>query len=245
MLAKAREQQSSFLRSVPFVLVEDGNWPNSGFVQVSLDELTHPLPLTTVYQRIHLYQATTYTYFQLIFGNRYPVALLDEEKILSVGKEITAVGICRTNKGALEIRSCPELPCYLSDKTKDGIEEDLAIDTRILFWSGIVLGTLSIGILSYALARNWWRWKDWRQRRRQTQELRNEIHIQSSGDEEGDIPDGQLCVICLMRQRRSAFFPCGHLVCCPQCALSVELESSPKCPVCRQSVCSSSRIYFY
>lgn len=30
---------------------------------------------------------------------------------------------------------------------------DIAIDTRTLFWSGIVLGTLSIGILGYAVVR--------------------------------------------------------------------------------------------
>jgi len=30
---------------------------------------------------------------------------------------------------------------------------DLAIDSRVLFWSGIVLGTLSIGILGYAVVR--------------------------------------------------------------------------------------------
>ena len=41
---------------------------------------------------------------------------------------------------------------------------DLAIDSWVLFWSGIVPGTLSIGILGYAVVRNWWRWKEWRQR---------------------------------------------------------------------------------
>lgn len=96
----------------------------------------------------------------------------------------------------------------------------------------------------WPLFRNWWRWKEWRQTRRQTQEIQNEVRMQSSNDEEsGDVPDGQLCVICLMRQRRCAFVPCGHLVCCPQCAISVELDSSPKCPVCRQSIRSSIRIY--
>jgi len=38
---------------------------------------------------------------------------LDEEKILPVGKEITAIGICRTREGTLEIRSSAELPCFL------------------------------------------------------------------------------------------------------------------------------------
>lgn len=62
-------------------------------------------------------------------------------------------------------------------------------------------------------------------------------------EENGDIPDGELCVICLMRRRRSAFIPCGHLVCCQSCALSVERDLSPKCPVCRQAIRNSVRIY--
>jgi len=52
-----KEQRSSSLRSVPFVLVEDGNWPNSGYVHVS---------------------------WMVIFGNGYPVALLDEEKFFQL-----------------------------------------------------------------------------------------------------------------------------------------------------------------
>nr|CAD1845091.1 unnamed protein product [Ananas comosus var. bracteatus] len=59
---------------------------------------------------LHPIQATPYTLFQAIFGNGYPVALLDEEKILPVGKEITAVGFCRTRDGALEVKPCQELP---------------------------------------------------------------------------------------------------------------------------------------
>lgn len=244
LLKSWKEQRSSSLRSVPFILVEGSHWPNSGYVHVSLDGSTHPLPLSTVYHHLHPVQASAYTFFQVIFGSGYPVALLDEEKILPVGKEITAVGIGRIREGSLEIRSSLELPCFLSDKTKDEIEMDIATDTQTLFWSGIVLGTLSIGILGYAVVRNWWRWKEWRQRRRQARELQNEVRVQGNNDEEsGDVPDGQLCVICLMRQRRCAFVPCGHLVCCPQCAISVELDSSPKCPVCRQSIRSSIRIY--
>lgn len=65
----------------------------------------------------------------------------------------------------------------------------------------------------------------------------------SEDDESANVPDGQLCVICLMRRRRSAFVPCGHLVCCQRCALSIEREVSPKCPVCRQSIYNSVRIY--
>ncbi|XP_020251149.1 E3 ubiquitin-protein ligase SPL2-like [Asparagus officinalis] len=113
-LAKSwKEQKSISFRSVPFVLVEATQRPSSGFVNVSLEGSAHPLPLTTVYHQLHPVQPTAYTFFQVIFGNGYPVALLDEEKILPVGKEITAVGICRIFEGSLEIRSCPDLPCFL------------------------------------------------------------------------------------------------------------------------------------
>lgn len=37
--------------------------------------------------------------------------------------------------------------------TKDEIEAELATNTAALLWSGILLGTLSIGILGYAIAR--------------------------------------------------------------------------------------------
>lgn len=62
-------------------------------------------------------------------------------------------------------------------------------------------------------------------------------------EENGDIPEGELCAICLARRRRSAFIPCGHLLCCPRCALFLERKVSPKCPVCRQSIRTSVRIY--
>lgn len=41
------------------------------------------------------------------------VALLDEEKILPLGKEITAVGVCSLKNGNLEIKSCKDLPFFL------------------------------------------------------------------------------------------------------------------------------------
>jgi len=62
-------------------------------------------------------------------------------------------------------------------------------------------------------------------------------------DEIENVPDGQLCVICLMRRRRSVFIPCGHLVCCQGCAISVEHEVAPKCSVCRQEIRNSVRIF--
>lgn len=111
----------------------------------------------------------------------------------------------------------------------------------ILILADLVLGGKNV-------CRNWNRWKDRQQRMSQqlTETPSDDADSQIGSDEEvaGDIPDGQLCVVCLTRRRISAFNPCGHLVCCRRCAISVEREASPKCPVCRMTVRSSMRIYF-
>ncbi|KAG8380158.1 hypothetical protein BUALT_Bualt07G0164400 [Buddleja alternifolia] len=242
-----KEQESSSIRTVPFILVEAGKWPQSDYLIVNMEGSRHPLPLTTVYHHLQPINATPYTFFQALLGLEYPVGLLYEEKILPLGKDITAVGICNLKDGILEIKSCKDLPYFLSYLTKDQIVADLSVKTKVLMWSGLVFGSLAVGILGYSIARNWIRWKEWRHERRSQQQndaSNSEITPDAAADDEpGDIPDGELCVICLMRRRRSAFVPCGHLVCCQRCALSVEREVSPKCPVCRQPIRSSVRIY--
>ncbi|KAM3699309.1 hypothetical protein ACB094_05G016000 [Castanea mollissima] len=242
-----REQESSSIRVVPFVLVDGGRWPHSDFVVVNMDGSNHPLPLTTVFHQLQPITASPYTFLQALFGHEYPVGLLDEEKILPLGKDITAVGMCSFKNGIPEIKSCKDLPYFLSDLTKDQMIVDLAFRSKILLWVGVAFGSLSIGILGYAVMRNWNRWKEWRQNRQlqqQSQAANPDADTQIASEEEtGDVPDGELCVICLMRRRRSAFIPCGHLVCCQLCAISVERESSPKCPVCRQEIRNSVRIY--
>ncbi|XVF86901.1 hypothetical protein PTKIN_Ptkin18bG0078100 [Pterospermum kingtungense] len=240
------KKESTSMRTVPFLLVEGRQWPQSDFVIVNMDGSRHSLPLTTVYHHLQPINASPYTFLQALFGHEYPVGLLDEEKILPLGKEISAVGICSFNNGVPEIKSCKELPYFLSDMTKDQMLVDLAFKTKILFWSSIILGSLSIGILGYAFVRNWNKWKEWRVRRfaQSTHAASDDTTSEIAADEEsGDVPDGELCVICLMRRRRSAFIPCGHLVCCQRCAVSVEREVLPKCPVCRMPIRSSVRIY--
>lgn len=121
---------------------------------------------------------------------------------------------------------------------------DLSFKTKLLFWSGILLGSMSVGIIGYAVVRNWNKWKQWKQQRQLQQRRQQPIEpVPPTDDEIEDVPDGQLCVICLMRRRRSVFIPCGHLVCCQGCAISVESEVAPKCPVCRQEVRDSVRIF--
>ncbi|KAK9060526.1 hypothetical protein SSX86_021230 [Deinandra increscens subsp. villosa] len=243
-----KEQETSSLRTVPFILVDGGKWPQSDYLIVNLDGSRHPLPLTTVYHNLQPISASPYTFLQAFFGHEYPVGLLDEEKILPVGKEITAVGLVSLKNGTPEVMACNDLPFFLSNMNKAQMVMELDFRTKVLFWSGIVVGSLATGILAYAIVRNWNRLKEWRQRRQIEQqnaaEESNETEADvAAEDEGGDVPEGQLCVICLMRRRRSAFVPCGHLVCCPRCALSVERDLAPKCPVCRQTINGSVRIY--
>jgi hypothetical protein len=45
------------------------------------------------------------------------------------------------------------LGCCRADMTKDEMVADLAFKAKILLWSGIVLGSLSIGVLGFAVMR--------------------------------------------------------------------------------------------
>ncbi|KAG6428847.1 hypothetical protein SASPL_106886 [Salvia splendens] len=244
-----KEHETSSTRMVPFILVEGTKWPHSDYVVVNMEGSNHPLPLTTVYQHLQPISATPLTFLQAICGLEYPVGMLYEEKILPLGKDITAVGICSLNNGAFEIKASKDLPCFLSALTKDQLVVDLSFKTKVLMWSGLVFGTIAIGILGYSVVRNWTKYKQWRSQRRTQQQNNSTITGTESlndevlDEEAEEIPDGELCVICLMRRRRSAFVPCGHLVCCQRCALSIEREISPKCPLCRQTIRSSVRIY--
>ncbi|XP_027908156.1 E3 ubiquitin-protein ligase SPL2 [Vigna unguiculata] len=240
-----RQQESTSLRKVPFVLIDVGRRPSTPeYVVVNMDGSRHPLPLTTVYHKLQPINASPYTFLQALFGHEYPVGLLDEEKILPLGKDITAVGLGSLNNGVVEIKSCKDLPYFLSDLSKDQMIVDLSIKTKILFWGGVALGSMSVGILGYAVVRNWNKWKQWKLQRQLQQQRQAVSDVEPQVDDEiEDVPDGQLCVICLMRRRRSVFIPCGHLVCCQGCAISVEREVAPKCPVCRQEIRNSVRIF--
>jgi len=49
----------------------------------------------------------------LSFVSFLQVGLLDEEKILPLGKDITAVGHCSLKNGIAEIKSCKDIPYFL------------------------------------------------------------------------------------------------------------------------------------
>ncbi|KAH7565580.1 hypothetical protein JRO89_XS09G0230100 [Xanthoceras sorbifolium] len=166
------QKRINILRTVPFVLVEGGWLPSPDYVIVNMDGSEHPLPLTTVYHRLQPIDVSPHTFLQAIFGHECPVGVLDEEKVLPLGKNISAIGICDFKNGIPEIKACKDLPYFLTEMTKDQVEVDLADKTKILFWSGIVIGSLSIGILGYSIFRNWNRWKEYRRQRQLQQPSR-------------------------------------------------------------------------
>nr|GLL24751.1 E3 ubiquitin-protein ligase SPL2 isoform X2 [Ipomoea trifida] len=120
------------------------------------------------------------------------VGLLHEEKILPLGKDITAIGICSSIRGIPEIKSCNSLPYFLSE-SKDQMIVELAFKTKVLLWSWVVFGSLAIGILSPAV-RYWNIWKG-RRPQRQTQR-QNAVAQVATFEDTRDVVDRQLCVIC-------------------------------------------------
>ena len=50
-------------------------------------------------------------------------------------------------------------------------------------------------------------------------------------EENRQLKDLRLCKICLELNASIAFLPCGHLVCCADCA-----PAMMKCPICRECV---------
>ncbi|KAL6660208.1 hypothetical protein ACP70R_002330 [Stipagrostis hirtigluma subsp. patula] len=239
-----KEQIVTSFRWIPFVLASSEHGNSTGMVHVNLDKAEQPLPLTTVYHKLIPVETSPYTLFQTIIGNGYPIALLDEEKILPIGKEITAIGLCRTTKGNVEISSCPEIPFFLSELTKDEMEAQLSSRAKTLFWASVVLGTMSVCLVGHAVYRGWQRIK-LRREARQAQQLFEEAEdaVQEDDSSDEEIADGKLCVVCLRKRRRAAFIPCGHLVCCCKCALRMEREAEPLCPMCRQDIRYMMRIY--
>ncbi|BFI05887.1 E3 ubiquitin-protein ligase MUL1 [Marchantia polymorpha subsp. ruderalis] len=239
-------------RMVPFVLAgsdvhSDASQSKEVYVHVQLDDPPkHPLPLVTVYHKLHPVPASSYTFFQAMFGRRYPVGLLDEEKILPLGKEITAVGLITASPdGNPIIYSCKHLPCFLTEGTREQLVTELASGTKVLLWTGIAMSTVALGILGYAFVKNWTKYKA-RQRdrqRRDEERQQDSLLVEYELEDITDVPDGELCIVCLVRRRRAAFIFCGHRLCCVSCAQRVEQGANPRCPVCRQSVTGYVRVF--
>lgn len=61
----------------------------------------------------------------------------------------------------------------------------------------------------------------------------------TSGLVANDYDDGGLCKICLQVKYDTVFIPCGHIVACTKCAMSVDA-----CPLCRKPYTKIIRVYF-
>jgi E3 ubiquitin-protein ligase MUL1 len=82
------------------------------------------------------------------------VGLLDEEKILPLGREITAVGVVNTSSdGSPVIKSCNHLPVFLTQYTRDQLLAELSNGTKVLFWMGIAFSTVAAGVLCYSIVK--------------------------------------------------------------------------------------------
>lgn len=49
-----------------------------------------------------------------------------------------------------------------------------------------------------------------------------------------------ICKICLVEEAKTCFIPCGHVVACEKCSLSIY----KKCPICRKLYVDIIRLYF-
>lgn len=54
------------------------------------------------------------------------------------------------------------------------------------------------------------------------------------------IPDSMLCKICYKEEMKVAFIPCGHVIACIQCAMTLD-----QCAVCRQPFNMAMRVYVH
>lgn len=153
-------QVSKWMGKLPFGLTGSSDNGHSDFVSVSLDASPHSLPLTRVFHQLEDIHPAFHG--QMPFRNLHnflrPIGLI-EDMILPVGKEITAVGFCSLQDGNPHIVACKYIPYFLSDKTREQMLSDLDGPCRTWFWCTIVLGSLSLGIFGYLLARNLPLWK--------------------------------------------------------------------------------------
>ncbi|XP_072045586.1 LOW QUALITY PROTEIN: E3 ubiquitin-protein ligase MYLIP-like [Amphiura filiformis] len=63
--------------------------------------------------------------------------------------------------------------------------------------------------------------------------------VVSLQDQLSSMRDSRLCQVCLEREMGTVFCPCGHMICCEQCA-----QECVKCPICRAEVSYVQRVFF-
>ncbi|XP_050525793.1 baculoviral IAP repeat-containing protein 2-like isoform X2 [Daktulosphaira vitifoliae] len=74
----------------------------------------------------------------------------------------------------------------------------------------------------------------------QMSESISEINLRLSQQDPNTMPDSMLCKICYKEKMKVAFIPCGHVIACIQCAMTLD-----QCAVCRQPFTMAMRVYVY
>ena len=63
-------------------------------------------------------------------------------------------------------------------------------------------------------------------------------------EDRNDLPENDVCVICLTERKLYAIIPCGHLLFCESCSKFVMQNVKALCPLCRGKINSINRIFF-
>jgi len=194
---------------------------------------------------------------QAVFNTLPLTGVVEEDRLLPIGTELTAVGILDTsNSAAPAIKATRHIPYFLTRMNREELVEELGIRKELFFWTGLGAGALAAACIWDSAVRNWRSWAQsaaniWRRLRGEPVEaplggVGSETVVAQLDDDEADtgpVADGQLCVVCLQRSRKVVFLHCGHRVCCCTCAMSIRREDSPKCPICRGQVTAMYRVF--
>eukprot|EP00271_Cylindrocystis_brebissonii_P019436 TRINITY_DN589_c0_g2_i1.p1 TRINITY_DN589_c0_g2~~TRINITY_DN589_c0_g2_i1.p1 ORF type:complete len:557 (+),score=80.73 TRINITY_DN589_c0_g2_i1:34-1671(+) len=166
LLNKA-ERVSMARSSVPFGLVDASQRPKvAPFVWLSMEGAHQPLPLTRVYSRMQNAELTWKgSALHLLFAQRLPLGVLEEERLLKPGTELTAVGRLESNQeGAPVVKAAAHLPVFLTRLPRKELLLNMVHESQWYLGASLLFSTVAIGILSFSLHKNWRRWKSHFQR---------------------------------------------------------------------------------
>ena len=67
----------------------------------------------------------------------------------------------------------------------------------------------------------------------------NSLSLEELRDTVTDLIEKRMCQVCMDEEVSTAFCPCGHVVCCTECAAVCR-----ECPLCRTQVTYAQRVFF-
>ncbi|CAI5479902.1 unnamed protein product [Closterium sp. Yama58-4] len=234
-----------FRKSIPFSLAETTH-PSAPRVDISLEGVTQPLPLHTVFSHVHkTHPSWGSAVLHVLIGKDLLLGLRTDERVLPINHDLTAVGHVRFgSNGRPAIFASPKLPYFLISDTKEGMLQRLNREWRMLLGWCLFLSAAAVGLVGFAL---WREASHVRALAASTLELERSLaHISGDGDADEEVvgeevQSGERCVVCLHRKRKAVFVPCGHRVCCVSCSRVVRVEQLP-CPICRGQILAAFRV---